>query len=97
MKAQKQIFSHIKLKHQIIMLIGIAIGTLMAFLVVYALILNINSRKDRQTYVESSVNQLIMELDTFDQEMKTVIATFAFNRDIEDFSLSRDLGERYAV
>lgn len=96
-KKQKQIFTNIKLKHQIIMLIGIAIATLMTFLIVYVLILTRNSRRDRDTYVESSVNQLVTELDTFDAEMKAVITTFAFNRDIEEFSMARDLGERYTV
>lgn len=97
MKQKKQIFPDMKLKHQIIMLTGIAAGTLLIFLVVYTMILTVNSRKDRQTYVESSVNQLVTELDTFDSEMKNVITTFAFNRDIEDFAMSRDLGERYIV
>ena len=97
MNKRKQIFPNMKLKHQIIILIGIAISTLMTFFFAYISILTINSRRDRKTYVESSVNQLVTELNTFDSDIKQVITNFAYNRDVEKFSMSRDLGERYIV
>ncbi len=93
----KIIFSKLKLKHQIILLVGSAIGTLLIFLVTYIVVLNISNRGDQINYVKSSANQLVAELDNFDTDLKKIIKTLAYNRTVEEFSMSYDLGLRYIL
>ncbi len=93
----KIIFSKLKLKQQIILLVGSAIGTLLIFLATYIVVLNINNRGAQINYVKSSVNQLIAELDSFDTDLKKIIKTLAYNRTVEEFSMSEDMGLRYIL
>ncbi len=93
----KIIFSKLKLKHQIILLVGSAVGTLLIFLATYIVVLNINSREAQINYVKSSVNQLIAELDSFDTDLKKIIKTLAYNHTVEEFSMSEDMGLRYIL
>lgn len=94
---KKKIFQQIKLKHQIVLLVGSAIGAMLIFLIFYMLILGVNSRKDRSSYVESSVKQLVTELNNFDSDLNKVTLTLAYNRAVEEFSMSGDLGLRYML
>lgn len=92
---KKIIFSNLKLKHQIILLVGSAIATLLIFFATYIVVLNFNNREAQINYVRSSVDQLIAELDSFDTDLKKIIKTLAYNHIVEEFSMSEDMGLRY--
>lgn len=93
----EKIFSRLKLKSQIILLVGSAMGALFMLLALYVGFLHINNRKSQQTYVESAVEQLVGELDAFDSDIKKVGTNLAYNRMVEEFCMSEDPGMRYIL
>ena len=69
---EKIIFSRLKLKSQIILLVGSATGALLILLALYIGFLQINNRKSQRSYMESAVGQLAGELDGFDSDVKKI-------------------------
>ncbi|MCI8978533.1 MAG: histidine kinase [Lachnospiraceae bacterium] len=94
---EKIIFSRLKLKSQIILLVGSATGALLILLALYIGFLQINNRKSQRSYMESAVGQLAGELDGFDSDVKKISTNLAYNRMVEEFCMSEDLGLRYIL
>ncbi|MEY8322891.1 histidine kinase [Lachnospiraceae bacterium 54-11] len=94
---EKIIFSRLKLKSQIILLVGSATGALLILLALYIGFLQINNRKSQHSYMESAVGQLAGELDGFDSDVKKISTNLAYNRMVEEFCMSEDLGLRYIL
>lgn len=94
---EKVIFSRLKLKSQIILLVGSATGALMILLALYIGILQINNRKSQDAYMENAAGQLVGELDGFDGDVKKVSTNLAYNKMVEEFCMSDDLGLRFIL
>lgn len=94
---KEMLFSRLKLKNQIILLVGSAMGALLILLILYIAFLSVNNRKSQQTHVEGTVEQLVGEVDAFDNDVKKISTNLAYNRVAEEFCMSNDLGLRYIL
>ena len=94
---KRRILVGMKIKHQLIVLVGSSIAALFFFLLLYGAALESGKRAGKQETLRGVAGQIINELNSFDTDMKRIMRTLAYNQTVRDFIESEDPGQRYML